>query len=167
MQTLLALPDDEAIVALGANLGQAEATLRAAAEELGASAGVTVLAGSFVYDTEPVGPPQPRYRNAAVRIRTSLEPLALLDVLLAIERAHGRERSRETRWGPRTLDLDLILHGRQVSDTPRLTLPHPRMLERAFVLAPLLDVCPELEDLRPRLLALGKPPARISDIRVV
>lgn len=167
MQSLLELPDGEAVVALGANLGDAEATLRTAARELGEHADVTLLVGSFVYDTAPVGPPQPRYRNAAVRVRTRLAPLELLELLLAIERAHGRERSRETRWGPRTLDLDLLLHGREVSDGPRLGLPHPRMLERAFVLAPLLDVCPELEPLRPRLQELGGAPDRTSDRRVV
>lgn len=167
MTPILSLPDGEAVVALGANLGDPEVTLRRAAAELGAIAGLVVVAGSYVYDTAPVGPPQPRYRNAAVRVRTTLGADALLDTLLALERRHGRERRRETRWGPRTLDLDLLLLGDERHATDRLTVPHPRILERAFVLAPLLDVAPELAALAEQLRALGGAPARTSDRPVV
>ncbi|WP_027482767.1 2-amino-4-hydroxy-6-hydroxymethyldihydropteridine diphosphokinase [Deinococcus pimensis] len=131
---------DDAVVALGANLGDPRAALSAARASL-ARLGL-IVAASDVYRTAPVGGPpgQPDYLNAAVRLRTDLAPGELLRELLRIEREAGRER-RE-RWGPRTLDLDLLLRGDVVLDTPELTLPHPRLMERAFVLAPLAQVWP-------------------------
>jgi 2-amino-4-hydroxy-6-hydroxymethyldihydropteridine diphosphokinase len=134
----------DAVVGLGANLGDPRATFEAAIAALDATEGVTVRARSSLYRTAPVGPPQPEYRNAALRLDAELQPEPLLDVLLAIERAHGRDRALEARWGPRTLDLDLLyVFGRRVASA-RLTVPHPELTKRAFALAPLLDVAPEL-----------------------
>lgn len=138
-----ASPPVTAYVALGSNLGDRAAHLAAAAAALAALPGTRLLAVSATFETAPVGPAgQQNYFNAAAALSTSLAPLDLLDRLLAIEQANGRVR-RE-RWGPRTLDLDLLLHGDSVLDDPRLTLPHPRMLERAFVLAPLADLAPSV-----------------------
>lgn len=152
-------------IGLGANLGDRAATLESAVARLAEIPGVIVERTSPIYETAPVGPPQPSYLNAAVRVRTTLAPEALLDVLLAIEAAHGRVR-RE-RWGPRTLDLDILVLGDPTTlelrpwSSPRLTVPHPHLLERAFALGPLLDVFPELEATwGPTLRALGGPPPR-------
>ncbi|ADV66593.1 2-amino-4-hydroxy-6-hydroxymethyldihydropteridine diphosphokinase [Deinococcus maricopensis] len=131
----------DALIALGANLGDPRANLAWAVREL---AGVGVVTGvSRVYRTAPVGGPpgQPDYLNAAARLRTTLTPHDVLAALLDIERRSGRER-RE-RWGPRVLDLDLIAYGDLSLDTDDLTLPHPRAWTRAFVLAPLHDVAPD------------------------
>ena len=95
---------------------------------------------SPIYETAPIGPPQPSFANAALRLRTSLAPLALLEALLGIERELGRDRDKETRWGPRSLDLDVLLWPGRALTEPRLRVPHPRLNERAFALAPLLDV---------------------------
>jgi 2-amino-4-hydroxy-6-hydroxymethyldihydropteridine diphosphokinase len=151
------------VIGLGANLGARLETMQSAVDALDRTPGIAVRAVSPVYETEPVGPPQPRYLNAAARIETTLEPDALLDALLAIEASHGRVR-RE-RWGPRTLDLDVLAlcdaHtlAPLVIATDRLVVPHPHLLERAFALAPLLDVLPELAgDWGASLRALGGPP---------
>ncbi|WP_102125778.1 2-amino-4-hydroxy-6-hydroxymethyldihydropteridine diphosphokinase [Deinococcus planocerae] len=127
-----------AYVALGANLGDAHRTLRGARDALARLGPLTGV--SRLYRTAPVGGPpgQPDYLNAAVRLVTPLGPAELLGALHEIERSAGRVR-RE-RWEARPLDLDLILYGREVRDTPGLTLPHPRAWERAFVLAPLADL---------------------------
>jgi 2-amino-4-hydroxy-6-hydroxymethyldihydropteridine diphosphokinase len=130
------------VVGLGANLGDAAATLDGAVEELAAEPGVAVLARSATYRTAPVGgPEQPDYLNAAVLLEVALEPLALLRRLQAIEHGHGRVRT--VRWGPRTLDLDLLLWDERSIDEPDLTVPHPRLVERRFALEPLLDVLPD------------------------
>ncbi|MDX6535210.1 MAG: 2-amino-4-hydroxy-6-hydroxymethyldihydropteridine diphosphokinase [Gaiellales bacterium] len=130
-----------AYVGLGSNLGDPAATLRTAAvrlRSLGQIAGVSQL-----YETEPVGlEDQPPFRNAVVALDTDLQPLALLDGLQAIEAEFGRERT--IRWGPRTLDLDVIWYDGAVLESERLTLPHPRAHEREFVLRPLSEVAPEL-----------------------
>ena len=140
----MALPDPViAYVALGSNLGDRRGHLEAAFAALDRLPGTRLLARSGLYETAPVGPPgQQDYLNAAAELSTSLEPLELLEALLSIEQARGRVR-RE-RWGPRTLDLDLLLHGEHRISGPRLTLPHPAMLDRAFVLAPLCDLAPGL-----------------------
>lgn len=136
-------PAVTAYVALGSNLGDRAAHLASAADALAALPRTRLVAVSATFETAPVGPAgQQNYFNAAAELSTSLAPLDLLDRLLAIEQANGRVR-RE-RWGPRTLDLDLLLHGDSILDTPRLTLPHPRLFERAFVLAPLADLAPDL-----------------------
>jgi 2-amino-4-hydroxy-6-hydroxymethyldihydropteridine diphosphokinase len=126
-----------AYVGLGANLGDRERTLRAAAEALGA------LRLSSIRETEPWGlTDQPRFLNAVAELETELRPRGLLEVLLEGERAHGRVRAE--RWGPRTLDLDLLLYGDEAIDEPGLTLPHPRLHERIFVLEPLAELAPDL-----------------------
>lgn len=131
-----------AFIALGANLGEAEATLRGALvglRSLGEVRGVSAL-----YRTAPVGGPpgQPDYLNAAAELETDLSASDLLTALHTLEAQAGR--TREVRWGARTLDLDLIVYGDQLSDDPALTLPHPRAWDRAFVLAPLSDLAPYL-----------------------
>ncbi|TSH97588.1 2-amino-4-hydroxy-6-hydroxymethyldihydropteridine diphosphokinase [Verticiella sediminum] len=131
-----------AYIGIGANLGDARATVRAAIAEIGRVPGVTDLQAASLYRTAPVESSGPDYVNTAVRVRTTLTPLALLRALQAIEQAHGRERPY--RNAPRTLDLDVLLHGDAVIDTPELRVPHPRMLERAFVLAPLAELAPSL-----------------------
>lgn len=132
-------------VALGGNLGDPRATLRRALRWLGALPGCRLERVSALHRTAPVGPPQPDYLNAVARLRTRLGPLELLAALQALEGAAGRRR--EVRWGPRTLDLDLLLYGdggRISLRGPALELPHPRLHERAFVLAPLAEVDPAL-----------------------
>jgi len=131
-----------AYVGFGGNLGDPAKTLRAAAAELERRAG-DLAAASPVYRSDPVGlTDQPPFLNAVAAIDTELDPEALLDVLLAIEAEHGRVR--DVRWGPRTLDLDLISFDDVVHDALRLTLPHPRAHEREFVLRPLCDIAPDL-----------------------
>ena len=104
-----------------------------------------VKAVSSVYDTEPVGyVEQPRFLNAAVLLKTSLEPVELMRSLLEIERRMGRERSGAVAKGPRVIDLDLLLYGQAVMNTTELTLPHPEMTERRFVLEPLAEIAPEM-----------------------
>ena len=134
-----------AYVALGSNLGDRVAHLQNAVDALAAAAGVAVAAVSRVYETTPVGgPPQDAYLNAVVAIDTDLDPHALLALGQEIERA--AERVRVERWGPRTLDVDVLLFDDLRLDDPDLTIPHPRMWERGFVLAPLRDVAPALVD---------------------
>lgn len=138
---------ETAYIALGSNLpsaaGTPAQTLDAAIVRL-AELGI-VLAHSAYYETAPVGyADQPSFLNAAAALSTSLEPEALLDRLLAIERDFGRDRSHGIPNGPRTLDLDLLLYGNRILSTPTLQLPHPRMAERAFVLVPLRDIAPGL-----------------------
>jgi 2-amino-4-hydroxy-6-hydroxymethyldihydropteridine diphosphokinase len=130
-----------AYVAAGTNLGDRWGHLALAARELRASPGARLLRASRVYETAPMGPPQPRYLNAALEVETALAPERLLEVLQGIERAAMRRR--EVRWGPRTLDLDLLLYGDAVVRTPSLTLPHPGLISRRFVLAPLAELCPD------------------------
>ena len=127
-------------VGLGANLGDAAETLRQAAHEISASPGIHAIRCSPFYRSEPVDASGPVFVNAVAEIQTSLSPLELLDLLQQIELTHGRERPY--RNAPRTLDLDILLFDNQSIDTPRLTIPHPRMHERAFVLRPLLDLDP-------------------------
>lgn len=140
-----------AYVALGSNVGDRAAHLVAARAAMAALPGTTVVATSRVVETAPVGPPgQGPYLNAVDVLRTTLSPRALLSSLLDIERTRGRDRARELRHGPRTLDLDLLGFGDAVPggtariDAPGLQVPHPRMHERDFVLVPLSDVAPEL-----------------------
>jgi 2-amino-4-hydroxy-6-hydroxymethyldihydropteridine diphosphokinase len=124
-----------AYLGLGSNLGDRLETLRRAVELLQAREGVRVVRSSSVYETEPVGPPQPEYLNAVLEVETDLEPRALLRACLDVERELGRQR-REP-WGPRTIDVDVLTYGELEVDEPDLRIPHPRMGERAFVLVPL------------------------------
>lgn len=131
----------EAFIGLGANLGQAGATLRAAVAGLRALPGSTLTGLSSLYRSAPVGPAgQDDYLNAVARLDTPLPPHELLRALQGIENAHGRVR--EVRWGPRTLDLDLLLYGNDRIATADLTVPHPEMTRRNFVLVPLLEIEP-------------------------
>jgi 2-amino-4-hydroxy-6-hydroxymethyldihydropteridine diphosphokinase len=134
-----------AYIGLGANLGEREATLRRALERLASTHGVAVVGVSSFRETDPVGNvDQPRFVNAAAEIETSLGPRELLDRLLEVERSLGRDRSREERWGPRTVDLDLLLYGDETVREAGLEIPHARLAERAFVLEPLLELDPDL-----------------------
>lgn len=129
------------VIALGANLGDPVAALRGAVTAL-ADHRIVVTAASSLYETDPVGgPDQPRYVNAVVVGTTHQSPLEVLDVLQSIEQTWGR--TREVRWGPRTLDLDLIAYEDAVMETERLILPHPRASERAFVLVPWAEADPK------------------------
>ena len=133
-----------AFVALGSNLDAPRDQVLRAFGELAALPGTALTARSRLYRSPPLGPAdQPDYVNAVARLDTTLMPRALLDALLGIERAHGRRRDGG-RWGPRTLDLDLLLHGDTVLDEPGLTLPHPGLTTRAFVLYPLAELAPDL-----------------------
>jgi 2-amino-4-hydroxy-6-hydroxymethyldihydropteridine diphosphokinase len=135
-----------AYVGLGANLGaDLFATLRLAAQGLAALPGTRLVALSGAWRSAPVDAGGPDFLNAVAALDTTLEPIPLLNALQAIEQTHGRERPY--RNAPRTLDLDLLLYDDLVLDTPRLTLPHPRLGERAFVLRPLLEIAPALSHL--------------------
>jgi 2-amino-4-hydroxy-6-hydroxymethyldihydropteridine diphosphokinase len=135
-----------AFVAFGSNLGDREATIRAALAALGADPGVEVVAVSSLEETDPVGYlDQPRFLNGAAELRTELSPRALLELLLAIEACFGRDRAAVPAQGPRTLDLDLLLYGNERIDEPGLRIPHPRLHERAFVLEPLAELDTALE----------------------
>jgi len=127
-----------AYLGIGSNLGDRLGYLQLAVDGLAATDGVTVVAVSAVYETDPVGPEQPDYLNAVVALDTTLTPQALLAVGQALEAE--AERVRQERFGPRTLDVDVVLFGDQTVDEPDLQIPHPRWRERDFVLAPLADL---------------------------
>jgi 2-amino-4-hydroxy-6-hydroxymethyldihydropteridine diphosphokinase len=132
-----------AYVGLGANLGPKEVTLLRAVDLLAAEDGIEVLELSELRETAPVGVvDQPEFLNGALAVETSLAPRDLLDVLLRVERELGRVR--EERWGPRTIDLDLLVYGDETVDEPGLRVPHPRLHERRFALEPLAEIEPEL-----------------------
>ncbi len=132
-----------AYVGVGSNLGDRWAHLAQAADQLRRSPRVALLRASRVWDTAPVGPPQPRYLNAVLELETELPPRALHAVLQLAENAAGRRRSG-LRWSARTLDLDLLLYGDRVILDRRLRVPHPELAVRRFVLAPLCELCPGL-----------------------
>jgi len=133
-----------AYIGLGSNLGERKSFLDRALELLEREPGIEVVGVSEVRDTEPVGlEDQPRFLNAAAALETDLPALDLLARLLAVERALGRERGGP-RFGPRTIDLDLLLYGEETIEEPGLIVPHPRLAERPFVLEPLLDLDPGL-----------------------
>lgn len=138
-----------AYIAIGSNvtstLGDPAAHVAAAFHALDRLPRTRLTARSSIFSTDPVGPQdQDRYLNAVAQIETTLPPLELLTHMLAIERSRGRDRAHERRWGPRTLDLDLLLYADQVLSLPSLTIPHPRMHERTFVLEPLAELAPDL-----------------------
>ena len=133
-----------AFVGLGSNLGDREATIHRALDELGRAPGLRVVRVSTLRETDPVGyTDQPRFLNGAAEVETSLDARGLLDALLGVERALGRERTGP-RFGPRTIDLDLLLFGDEIVDEPGLRVPHPRVHERRFALEPLADLDPGL-----------------------
>lgn len=131
-----------ALVGIGANLGDARANVADALARLEAQPGCCMVAASSLWRTAPIDSTGDDYINAVAMLETTLDAHVLLAALQAIEAAHGRERPY--RNAPRTLDLDLLLYGDQMIDTPALTVPHPRMHERAFVLAPLLELDPDI-----------------------
>ena len=141
------LPGGQACIGLGANLGDREANLRAALRGLarlpvGKAGEARIVAVSSLYETDavtPDGEDQPPYLNAACRLETALEPLPLLRALKSLEREIGRKPSSQ-RWAPREIDLDLLLYGNEIIETDELTVPHPRLHERAFALAPLAEI---------------------------
>lgn len=145
MSAAVSQPEPRRIVlALGSNLGDRLETLQGAVDALFDAPGVDFVAVSPVYETAPVGgPPQPDYLNAVIVVDTELSGQTILDRAHGIEEVFGRVR--EQAWGPRTLDVDVIVCGDETSDDPALTLPHPRAHERAFVLAPWHDVDPDAE----------------------
>ncbi len=149
-----------AALGLGANLGDPRAALAGAVDAIARLEGVRTLRVSSAFRTDPVGgPQQPRFVNGAVAVATELEPEVLLDALQAIEAAAGRVR--DVRFGPRTLDIDLLLYGTQEIRTRRLEVPHPRLLQRRFALEPLVEVLPDatLPDGRPLAPLLAALPA--------
>ena len=155
----------EAYVALGANVGDRAGAMRRALATLGRTPGVRMVAASPVYETAahvvPGAPEAPDFLNAVARLRVTLEPAALLRVLLEAEAAEGRVRT--TRWAPRPLDLDLLVYGDAVVHTHALTLPHPRLAERRFVLAPLADLAPNLRVPAPFSASVSELLARCPD----
>jgi len=148
-----------AFVGIGANLGDARANVADALARLAAYPGCRLVASSGCWRTAPIDSSGDDYINAVAAVDTALDAHALLAALMAIEQAHGRERPY--RNAPRTLDLDLLLYGDAVIDTPSLSVPHPRMHERAFVLAPLLEIAPDA-DIPGRGRAAGFLP-RVAD----
>ena len=131
-----------AFVGLGSNLGDREGHLRKAVEALAAH-GLPPVAVSAVYESEPLGPPQPDYLNAAAEVSTSLSARELLEALKRVEEEVGRTPTE--RWGPREIDLDLLLFDDETLEEPGLTVPHPELTKRSFVLVPLLEIDPDLE----------------------
>lgn len=153
----------DVVIGLGANLGDRRATLGLAGREIGRLG--RLVACSALYETEPVGPPQPRFLNAAVRLEASLEPPELLAELLAIEQRHGRVR-RE-RWGPRVLDLDILWVAGLAVRSETLVVPHPELTRRAFALLPLLDVAPDAispEGLPYRLVSMSLDRSGVQEL---
>ena len=146
---------EQAYLALGSNMGDRLATLQRAVDLLDARSGIDVVRSSRVYETEPVGPPQPPYLNAVIEVRTDLEPRELLKECLAVEAELGRVRAE--RWGPRTIDVDVLTYDEREVAEPDLQIPHPRMHERAFVLIPLSDLAAD------PMLPGGR---RIHDVRL-
>jgi 2-amino-4-hydroxy-6-hydroxymethyldihydropteridine diphosphokinase len=145
-QETTGIRSNRAYVGVGANVGRPRETIAAALELLCAERGVEVLAVSTLRVTDPVGyEEQPRFVNGAVEVDTELSPRELLERLLEIERRLGRVRGQGPQFGPRTIDLDLLLYGDETVDEPGLTVPHPRLVERRFVLEPLAELAPGLE----------------------
>ncbi|KAA6442397.1 2-amino-4-hydroxy-6-hydroxymethyldihydropteridine diphosphokinase [Bacillus atrophaeus] len=137
--------NNTAYIALGSNIGDRESYLRQAVVLLHQHEAVKVTKVSSIYETDPVGyEAQDEFLNMAAEIKTSLTPFELLDLTQSIESELGRKR--DIRWGPRTADLDILLYNRENIETEQLIVPHPRMYERLFVLAPLKEICPQVEN---------------------
>ena len=133
----------EAYIGIGSNLNNPVQQVSIAIHEIKQLSKTRLLAASRFYQTKPLGPkPQPDFINAVVAVQTGLSARQLLDELLQIEQAH--HRVRQERWGPRSLDLDILLYGQEIIQQPGLTIPHPGMIDRDFVLQPLLEIAPEL-----------------------
>jgi 2-amino-4-hydroxy-6-hydroxymethyldihydropteridine diphosphokinase len=135
-----------AFVGIGSNLGEPERQIASALDQLAAEEGIELVAVSSLRETEPVGYlDQPNFLNGAAQVETELPARELLERLLAIEARLGRVRGEGPRFGPRTIDLDLLVYGDETIDEPGLTLPHPRLAERRFALEPVAELAPELE----------------------
>ena len=133
-------------IALGSNLGNSLATLEQSLKILSQTPGINLVAVSSWYLTKPIGPPQPDYLNGCAILVVQQTPEELLILLQAIELQFGRVRNKETRWGARTLDLDIILYGDLIINNADLIIPHPRMKERAFVLVPLSEIATDWQE---------------------
>ncbi|MDH6059887.1 2-amino-4-hydroxy-6-hydroxymethyldihydropteridine diphosphokinase [Chrysosporum bergii ANA360D] len=134
-------PSQSAAIALGSNMGDSYKTLEAAIDTLAKIPGIILQAKSSWYRTKAVGPPQPDYLNGCAIFQVEIPPVLLLEALLRTEKKFGRVRREQ--WGPRSLDLDLLLYDDIIMDTPHLQIPHPRMRSRAFVLIPLVEIAPD------------------------
>lgn len=157
---------ERVFIGLGSNLGDSPALLAAAVMRIGELPQTRCLQVSGLYRSPAWGGiEQPDYSNAVLEIATGLEPLELLYSLLAIERENGRNRQAEPRWGPRRLDCDILLFGQRLVQSPELTVPHPRMAERAFVLLPLAEIAPDL--LLPDLGAISSLIRHLQDLNLV
>jgi 2-amino-4-hydroxy-6-hydroxymethyldihydropteridine diphosphokinase len=151
-----------ALIALGGNVGDVRATFDKAIANICGMTQAELIARSSDYATPPWGDEQQdRFVNACIEIDTRLDPLSLLQTLHKIEKRFGRDRAGERRWGPRTLDLDLLAFDDAMIDRPDLTLPHPRLFERAFVLVPLIEIAPS------RLIAGRSPEAALAGLSTV
>jgi 2-amino-4-hydroxy-6-hydroxymethyldihydropteridine diphosphokinase len=149
----------DVLIALGGNVGDVRATFRKAISNICGMTQAALLARSSDYATPPWGGvDQPGFINACIEIDTALDPHALLFTLHKIEKKFGRDRANETRWGPRPLDLDMIAYDDMAIDKPELTLPHPRLFERAFVLVPLTEIAPD------RLIGGRTPEAALAGL---
>lgn len=137
-QVKLKIESGNCAIALGSNLGDSLTILNNAVDKITNTVGIDLISRSTWHKTKPIGPPQPDYLNGCITIKTNVLPEDLLRCLLDIEQEFGRERKE--RWGARTLDLDIILYGDLIIDTPTLEIPHPRMRERLFVLMPLTEI---------------------------
>jgi 2-amino-4-hydroxy-6-hydroxymethyldihydropteridine diphosphokinase len=157
---MMARDEVTAFVGLGANLGDAAQAVRSAIQQLGATPGLRVVNTSSLYRTAPMDSSGPDYINAVAEVATTLTAPDLLTALQAIEQAAGRERPYLN--APRTLDLDLLLYGSARIDSPALTVPHPRMRERAFVLVPLAEIAPALVSLQTLHAVTGQGVARVE-----
>jgi 2-amino-4-hydroxy-6-hydroxymethyldihydropteridine diphosphokinase len=131
-------------IALGSNIGDSHTILSEAIDAIAQTPGIRLISQSSFYRTKAVGPPQPDYLNGCVLLQVEMIPELLLEILLKIENKFGRLRGE--RWGPRTLDLDILLYSDRIIETPKLQIPHPRMRERAFVLVPLAEIAPDWVD---------------------
>ena len=135
---------NQAYISLGSNIGDRFEILKAAIEELNAYANINVISISSIYETDPVGyVNQDQFLNMVMELKTTLDPYELLSLCLEIEKNLGRKR--DIRWGPRTLDLDILLYNQENIKSEKITVPHPRMQERAFVLIPLLEIAPNIK----------------------
>lgn len=136
--------NERVFIGLGSNLGDRAATIDRAVDALGCLSLCTVVQLSSLWETEPIGPPQPKYLNAVAELATTLAPADLLAKMLDIERCLGRIRTSHERNAPRTIDLDLLLYGQRILAEANVEVPHPRLMQRAFVLIPLLEIAPHL-----------------------
>lgn len=157
-----------AYLGLGGNVGDVRLTLQSVVHAIDRWPRTRVSACSSLYQTPPWGDPdQDDYLNAVIRIETQMQPETLHDHMLRLEREHGRDRDHETRWGPRTLDIDLLLYGDRTIDTDRLTVPHPRMTSRAFVMVPLLEIDAEISIPGHTAVRIDEPQLDLTGITLV